>query len=162
MVADLDLSELMAMPQQLRFKGTVAHHPNMANPTKAHQRTWIICCVFILCAALVMIGNASGSLDLALCRAHKSIQQDSQQQKVPGQQQSVEGISANQLQVESSRAQPSTAETSSTSPASAPINNKVAICTSIKWEQPVDLEEWVQYYQCVTAAVLRFCGLDYV
>lgn len=161
MVADLDLSESMAMPLQLRFKRTVAHHPNMANPTKAHQRTWIICCVFILCAALVMIGNASGSLDLALCRAHKSIQQDSQQQEVPGQQQSAERISAHQLEIESSRAQPSTAETSSTSPTSAPIN-KVAICTSIKWEQPADLEEWVQYYQCVTAAVVRFCGLGYV
>lgn len=37
-------------------------------------------------------------------------------------------------------------------PAPAVRLNKVAICTSIKWEQPVDLEEWVQYY--------RWLGVD--
>ena len=32
----------------------------------------------------------------------------------------------------------------------AASDSKVAICTSIKWEQPSDLAEWVQYYQCAS------------
>ena len=49
-------------------------------------------------------------------------------------------------------------------PAPAVRLNKVAICTSIKWEQPVDLEEWVQYYRCArsllcaTAEATRSCS----
>lgn len=34
--------------------------------------------------------------------------------------------------------------------------HKVAVCTSIKWEQPQDIEEWVRYYRFVSLPLYLF------
>ena len=130
-----NLFGLMAVPLQIRVaKHSAAQHTSTVMPTKEYRRMWLLCCVFIICVSLAMLGNLSGTLDLC----------HSRQSAGSSQQQAPEHIAEQQLQVESSQAQPS-----NTKSLSARMN-KVAICTSIKSEQPLDLEEWVQYYQCAT------------
>ena len=68
-------------------------------------------------------------------------------------------IKASKLDVESARVQQGQVKPGEVEPSTAPASNvpskvtsKVALCTSIKWEQPADMEEWVQYYQYVTVS----------
>lgn len=109
---------------------------------------WVLCFVFILCITLAMFGSISVSRDL--CHSQQSApplpEAPGSDPVLPLRQKSVDLIGASQLQVESSQAHPLSDEPSSARPSSAPIS-KVAMCTSIKWEQPADLKEWVQYYE---------------
>ena len=61
---------------------------------------------------------------------------------------------SNQLQ---SIATPQPALKQKSSVPSYSSNLKVAICTSIKKEKPVDMEEWVQYYRCAAQLEVESC-----
>ena len=142
------------MPFQLRARQGTAQTAGTATPTKEYRRMWLLCCVFILCVTLAMFGNVSVSLDL--CHSQQSAQPapgaPGSEPVEPWQQQGADLIAASQLQVESSRAHSLTDGPSNAGASSAPIN-KVAMCTSIKWEQPADLREWVQYYECASGVL---------
>lgn len=125
-------------PLQSRFKPGAQQQSSPVHAIKEHKRMWLVFCLFVGSVALGMIGNVPESLD-RVYHGHRS---------APGLQaapvQHAEVIKASKLHVESARAQLGDTELST-------VPAKIALCTSIKWEQPEDMQEWVQYYQYVPA-----------
>lgn len=112
---------------------------------------WLVVCVFIFFVAVGLIGNVPESLD-RVYHLHRPALGN----QAPVEQH-AEVIKASKLDVEAARAQSAEVKPGEVEPSDAPVNkdaskatSKVALCTSIKWEQPADMEEWVQYYQYVT------------